>query len=246
MKDLYELYALGLLEEPERSQVETELASGSEEARARMRQALENNAILLAMAPEVEPAASLRDRVLQVAGGVEPGRANSQWMWAWMAASAALLVTAFWLSSSLSNRSSELATVRDQLRRVSSDAADSHAQLLRARAMLAFLNAPETRIVTFGPRDPKPPKGKVLVHPGRGVLLVASNLPPATRGQIYEMWVIVGGKASPAGLFQSDADGNALHLFENQVAPGAAVAVTLEPEAGSAQPTTTPLFVATI
>lgn len=246
MRDLYELYALGLLDEPELSQVEAELAAGSEEARARLRQALENNAMLLAMAPEAEPPASLRDRVLQSVGA-EPKRAVGNWMWGWAAACAALLVGTVYLGNVLSTRSGELADVRAQLRRVSLDAADSNAQLARARAMLAFLNAAETRVVTFGPTGPKPPKGKVLVNPGRGVLLVASNLPPAGPGQIYEMWVIPkGGKPVPAGLFQSDADGNAMHLFESQLTPESAVAVTLEPEAGSPQPTTTPLFVAAL
>lgn len=245
MRDLYELYALGLLEEPERSQVEAELASGSEEARVRMRQALENNAILMAMAPEAEPPARLRNRVLE-AVGAKPENAKGNWMWAWAPACAALLLAAVYLANTLSTRSGELARVRDQLRRVSIQAADSNTELVRLRAMMAFLNAPETRMVTFGPNEPKP-RGKVLVNPGRGVLLVASNLPPAGRGQIYEMWVIPkGGAPLPAGLFQSDASGNALHLFENQVAPGATVAVTLEPESGSDKPTSQPLFAAAI
>ena len=68
LRDLYELYALGLLEEPEKSQVEAELQAGSPEARKRMREALENNAILMANVPLVEPPSGLRDRVMAVAG----------------------------------------------------------------------------------------------------------------------------------------------------------------------------------
>jgi anti-sigma-K factor RskA len=88
----------------------------------------------------------------------------------------------------------------------------------------------------------------VVVNPAVGVLLIASNLPPAPAGQIYEMWVIPakGASPAPAGLFQSGAAGNALHFHQTQVAPGSAVAVTLEPEAGSEKPTTTPLFVAVL
>ena len=68
VRDLYELYALGLLEEPELSQVEAELAAGSPEAKKRMREALENNAILTANVPLVDPPAVLRNRVLAIAG----------------------------------------------------------------------------------------------------------------------------------------------------------------------------------
>lgn len=245
MRDLYELYALGLLEEPERSEVEAELASGSAEAHARLRDAIANNAALMATADSVEPPASLRDRVVGAVSRNEPTRAYGG-LWAWVAACAALLVSSVYLGNSLALRNDELAGVRDQLRRVSAEAADSNAQLVRARDMLAFLNAPETRVVTFGPNEPKP-KGKVLVNPGRGVLLVASNLPQTARGQIYEMWVIPkGGAPRPAGLFQSDTDGNALHLFEAQIAPESAVAVTVEPASGSNAPTSTPLFVAAL
>jgi anti-sigma-K factor RskA len=61
------------------------------------------------------------------------------------------------------------------------------------------------------------------------------------------MWVIPkGGKPVPAGLFQSAADGTAMHVLTGpvDVAGTAAVAVTLEPEAGVPQPTSTPIIAA--
>ena len=110
--------------------------------------------------------------------------------------------------------------------------------------MLSFLQAAETRVVSFGPEEPKP-RGRVLLNPSRGVLLIASNLPPAPAGRIYEMWIIPkGGAPIPAGLFQTTAAGNALHLQEGALGLDSTIAVTLEPEAGSAAPTTTPLFAA--
>ena len=91
-------------------------------------------------------------------------------------------------------------------------------------------------------------RGKVFVNPSQGLLLVASNLPPAPAGKTYEMWVIPkGGKPLPAGLFQSANDGTATHLQRGRIAPNAdLVAVTLEDAAGSDSPTTTPLFAAPI
>ncbi|MBL8222688.1 MAG: anti-sigma factor [Bryobacterales bacterium] len=111
--------------------------------------------------------------------------------------------------------------------------------------MLQFLEAAETRVVSFGPEEQKP-RGRVLLNSRRGVLLIASNLPPAPAGRIYEMWIIPKATGVPraAGLFQTTASGTALHLQEGTVAADSIVAVTMEPEAGSNQPTSTPLFAA--
>ena len=66
-------------------------------------------------------------------------------------------------------------------------------------------------------------------------------------GQTYELWIIPkGGSPKPSGLFQSDARGSAMYLSPAPVDMSTlgAVAVTLEPEAGSAAPTSTPIIVA--
>jgi anti-sigma-K factor RskA len=242
-RDLFELYALGLLEEPDLSEVEALLASGSTEAKERIRRALENNAILMSAVPLADPPKRLRARVLAATTGHE---ARWKGMLGWAAASAALAV-AVYLGVRTGNQQSELAQLRNQLRDTLEQSARTDFELTRVRQVLSFLNAADTRVVTFGPRDPKPPRGRVLINPARGVLLIASNLPPAPAGRIYEMWIIPkGGKPVAAGLFQTDAAGNALHLQDGAVAAGSAVAVTLEPESGSEQPTTSPLFVAAL
>jgi anti-sigma-K factor RskA len=89
----------------------------------------------------------------------------------------------------------------------------------------------------------------VFVHPRLGVLLIASNLPPAASGRIYEMWLIPkGGAPRPAGLFQSEPAGTALHILSGPVDTStlSVIAVTLEPDTGSPAPTTTPIIVAPI
>jgi anti-sigma-K factor RskA len=63
------------------------------------------------------------------------------------------------------------------------------------------------------------------------------------------MWVIPkGGAPQPAGLFQSTDSGTAYNMLAGPLtlSSGDAIAVTVEPEAGSAAPTTPPLFVAPI
>jgi anti-sigma-K factor RskA len=123
----------------------------------------------------------------------------------------------------------------------------SDAEAVRLKEVLALLSAPETIVRVSQEGAAQPPQGKVFLNPARGVLLLASNLPPAPEGKIYEMWVIpAAGKPVPAGLFQTEANGTALHLQQGpvDVAATGAVAVTLEAAGGALQPTSQPLIVA--
>jgi anti-sigma-K factor RskA len=63
------------------------------------------------------------------------------------------------------------------------------------------------------------------------------------------MWLIPkAAKPVPAGLFQSQDDGNAMHIRPGTVdiASVAAIAVTVENQSGADQPTTQPLIVASL
>ncbi len=87
----------------------------------------------------------------------------------------------------------------------------------------------------------------MFANPSQGVLLIASNLPPTQAGKAYEMWVIPNGgkgKPIPAGVFQSNSDGSAMHIQRGPIDLNGkpVIAVTVEPEAGSPGPTSAPLF----
>jgi anti-sigma-K factor RskA len=235
--DDFELYALGLLEQEEKAAIDAHLATGCATCDAALKNALAINAIVMSMAPDVVPPARLKRRVL-ASVGVRP------MSWGWLAALAAacMLVVALWLSVQERSREAELAQARHTLIQVSSQ----RDRLLQA---LTFLDDPSTLPVSFGKGQPLPPRGNVFVHSKLGVLLIASNLPPAQPGKTYEMWVIPkGGAPRPAGLFQSEGGGTAMHILSGplDLATLGAVAVTLEPEAGSAAPTTTPIIVAPV
>jgi hypothetical protein len=135
------------------------------------------------------------------------------------------------------------------LARFQAEARQRTIELTRLNEALALLNEPETRQVTFGEGAPQPPRGRVFVNPKTGVLLLASNLPAAPAGKTYEMWLIPkSGNPVPAGLFQSDTQGAALHLqrLPVDIASTKAVAVTLEPAGGVPQPTSQPVIVAAL
>ena len=184
--------------------------------------------------------ARLRKRVLAIAGG----ESLSSWRWSpvWAALAAAALIAAVFFNTRAQRASAELAQAQ-------SESAAQTRELARLNEAFAILNQPDAKQVVFGGATPQPPRGRVFLDPSRGVLLLASNLPPAPAGKIYEMWVIPkGGKPVPAGLFQSAQDGTALHVLPGavNVAATAVVAVTLEPAAGVPQPTSTPIIAAAL
>jgi anti-sigma-K factor RskA len=111
-------------------------------------------------------------------------------------------------------------------------------QLDRERSVAAaarVLNDPRAATVSL------PGAGQLVVgHDRRGVLVVR-GLRDAPSAKTYEAWVIEGGKARPAGLFRTDN----VFLLTRPVPRHAKVAITLEPEGGSEQPTQEPLAIAT-
>ena len=232
----YLLYAIGVLEEPERSELLAHLARGCETCVAGLREA---RGLAFAMGAETagpDPSRQLRGRILAAAGGRPQRRWN--WFTAWVAAAGTALAAAAVIVVQSYGYRGELARMRAEVERGSVAAATM-------RQALDLIQAPETREVTFGQGQPAPPRGRVFFQPS-GVLLVASRLPAPPPGKAYEMWIIRGGKPAPAGLFSSNPQGNAIHLYRPAAppAPSDVVAVTLESAGGVDAPTNTPIIIA--
>ena len=250
LSDLYELYALGALTPDERAEIEEHLGRGCADCRSGLAHAMELNAMMALTPDRVTPPKRLRRRVLASVGAASPVPAWSN-VWALAAGCLviALVVGGLKMAGDIEELRREARTAvsgRDEARR---ELAARDGQLSQVLQALALLEEPQTAQATFGGSQPLPPRGRVFLDPSRGVLLLASNLPPAPAGKTYEMWVIPkGGKPVPAGLFQSAQDGTALYVLPGavNVAGTAAVAVTLEPAAGVPQPTSTPIIAAAL
>jgi hypothetical protein len=237
LREVLELYSLGLLDGDEKSEVELHLARGCQDCNRNLRDAMAVNALMLASAPPASPPARLKHRVLASVGVMRPG-----WGWLGALATACLLLVALWLSVQERHRETELAEARRDL----ITASGQRDRLLQA---IGFLNQPETRQVNFGQGAVAPPRGNVFLNSRLGVLLIASNLPQLPANRTFEMWVIYKGVAPrPAGLFQSTGPGSAVHILSGPIDTQslATVAVTVEPEAGSPAPTTTPIIAASL
>nr|WP_241744392.1 anti-sigma factor [Cellulosimicrobium arenosum] len=199
--------------------------------------------VVAAFAVEQAPPASVRDSVLarvadtpQVsatpragsASGVTPlraaqhsagGRARVRWG---LVAAAAAAVVAVGVPTTVAVR----ATQEQQRLEAQADTVDR---------MLADPSATIVRSDVTGGGE-----ASVLVA-GDDFLFRASDLPDAGDDSDYQLWVVdAEGAATSAGVLSADG-GSVEQLVED--VPGTAVAMTVEPEGGSQQPTTEPIVV---
>jgi hypothetical protein len=157
----------------------------------------------------------------------------------WLAGLALLLFCAAVYFGGRQNQvAGEAARLRTELRTRTIEATRFH-------EAFAVLSSPDTIEAAFTGG----PKGKVHISPGRGVLLIVSNLPPMPPGKVYQMWIVPkSGAPVAAGTFRPETGGGVVHLDRGPVAIAAtrAITVTVEDAGGSAQPTAAPLLVAAL
>jgi hypothetical protein len=162
---------------------------------------------------------------------------RSSAMWGTTLAAAAAVVFAlvsviqnFGLRSDLSDAQGRVATLQTRI-----DA--EQRTVARDRRMLTDLAAGDAKRypVAFG----------TVVTRGAHVYLALSSLPPLPRGRVYQAWTLArGAKAvAPSVTFSPSQEGLTLVPLPEDAGNLAAVAVSVEPEGGSRQPTTKPAFV---
>jgi anti-sigma-K factor RskA len=238
LRDQYELYAIGVADAPERDEIRAHLGRGCEVCMAGMKRARETMAWIGTGVAETAPSPKLRRRILASVGFEQR---SFPWATPLLAAVALLsLVAAVYFGGREKEFAGQVARLSDQMRRQTME-------LTHLNEALAILNSPGTTETSFGQGQPKPPKGRVFVNPSQGVLLIASNLPQTPAGKIYELWFVPkSGKPIPAGTFQSETDGTAMHVQRGPVDPAsiAAFAVTVENAGGSLEPTMPLVFAA--
>jgi anti-sigma-K factor RskA len=250
LQELYELYALGAVDPAERQQIEEHLAQDCAACKTEFARAQRVAALLALSTPVAGPPKRLRDRVLALAAPQSERRTSVTWLThAWATLAILMLAAVIWYSYSRRALTAEVAALQRKLAQVEAQNAELAARNQVLLTALELVHLPDARQVTFGRPDREPPRGRIWVHPQRGVLLLASHLTPAPPGKAYEMWIIPKGKGAapiPAGLFNSDQRGEATHVWPQPVNPDAtaAIAVTLEPAGGVPAPTSTPIIVA--
>jgi anti-sigma-K factor RskA len=240
------LYALGTLSEDERFALEKHLEMCP--SCRRELEVMRGDLALVALSTSgPKPPTRSRDRFIAaiakeprlpaapVAVGaqiVAPRRAFSWWGALGWAAVAALVLVAIGLLQKNSSLERDLASLKAQF-------GDQGNKLQQANDIAATLLDPEARKVELVAAGNKPqPRGKAIYQRrNRGLIFLASNLPPLPREKIYELWLFPmnGGAPIAAGLFKPDSNGSAT-VVNPPLPEGVEAknfAVTLEPESGS-------------
>jgi anti-sigma factor RsiW len=231
MSELYELYALGVLEPELAAEIERHLEDRCEYCLEHLSAAMSMTAALASIAEPANPPARLRDRVLS---GVKPPKPARRWSFAVVAlAAACLALVAFSVAS------------RRAMREMQAQLAVLTQERNQLRSAVEILSRPETRTVEFG-RTENVAHGRVLVNRNGGFVFVGSQLPPLGSDQTFELWLVPasGAAPQPAGLFRPDQSGNSVHVSPAAVDARTikAVAVSVEPQQGSTAPTTKPFL----
>jgi anti-sigma-K factor RskA len=252
LRELTGGYALGILSEPERRELEAHLPTCqacAEEVRSFAQVA---SGLALAV-PQVDPPAALRARVLRAAvAGSEPQRAIQPQPRAgsslptWLAAAASIAAVALGLYTlTLRQR---IGTLEEQLRdatarvgTVEREVAVNRSRADEAEQRYAIVAAADARRINLSGKDPAAnASGQAYWSPSRGLVFTASNLPQPPPGRQYQLWVIPPGTGSApvsAGMIVLDAAGGATKVRTSLTEQVAAVAVSLEPAGGVPSPT---------
>jgi anti-sigma-K factor RskA len=232
MSDLYELYALGVLEPELALEIERHLDEQCGFCTEHLSAAVAMTAALSSIAEPAVPPARLRERVLS---NVRPRQPSRRWNFAVVAlAAACLALLAFGIASRLAmgQMQAQLAALTEERNQL--------------RSAVEILSRPETRTVEFGKTE-NVAHGRVLVNRNGGLVFVGSQLPQLGSDQTFELWLVPasGAAPQPAGLFRPDAVGNSVHVSPAAVDARTmkAVAVSVEPRQGSSAPTTKPILV---
>ena len=239
------LYALGALEGEERLALEKHLAECA--ACGRELEELRGSAALLAFSVSgPKPPVRAKARLMR-AIAKEPRmqmRAVERRVWwrplEWALGAAAMLVVVLLLrqNADLKQRVSDLGlSFANQQRRVA-----------QAEQLVSSIASPDAeRFTLVAGKTPPQPQGKAIYVRGGGTLVfIASNMPPLPPQKAYELWLVpVNGAPIPAGVFKPDAHGSAT-VVQPPLPAGTEAktfAITIEPETGSAAPTSQPIMV---
>ena len=250
-----ELLAFGMLGDEECASLRAHLA-GCAECRTRFDEARSLAALLALSAPQVEPSAQVRTRLLERLRTekeafareqrIAPGRderspkserpAVNYWKWAnlgWAAVTAAMLFVMILTGIENTRVTHELTSLQMLV-------GEREQELARTRGVLDLLRSTGTVRVRLMSGAVTPlPEGRVFFHPKKGLLFFASNLPPLERGKSYQLWYVPAqGAPASAGVFTPDARGNVTMMMAADTMPEnpKAFAVTIEPEGGVAAP----------
>jgi len=246
-RELFEGYALGVLDAEERTALEAHLATDCSDCTRLLGEARWLVSQLAYIAPDSRPSEMLRGRLMQrVRAEAQNPRFAGQsktgvpyWMWIGVAT---LFLVALYSAWDAHRSKQEVRAAHGQI-------ADVDAQLAVARRENAILADPTSLRVALSPQNSFGPQLEVTWHSQYGMVLAGQNVPVPTGNRVLQLWLIPnapGGKPIPSLTLRPNANGEFVLLISHPpkvAAETKALAITEEPPGGSTQPTTTPRWV---
>ena len=239
-EDLKDAYVLGALPEDERLEFERYLAA-RQDLQAEV-EALATVAGLLALSPrEQEPSPELRSRIMDtVAAEAEhpqeqPRTARRSWLDRLREvvglrdlalAGAAMLVVGLFSWGVL----------------LQGEIQDLQGRVQGLQGQVQDQSQGPQMIALGGAGTEHGARAELVTLEGDRAVLVAEDMPPVPEGKTYQIWVIKGDAPQPSSLFEPKGDSIAV-VVDKPLEGADAVAVTVEPEGGSKEPTTDPMLV---
>ncbi len=195
----------------------------------------------------VPPPAEVRERVVSGEANVVDARRRFG-SGAWWLATAATLFLALWGWRELAMRveREKYKTQQAEIRRLAEDNARLAQRNDKLSAEMTALASAGTRTIALSGQQASPSaSARVFLEPEkRRAVVFFYNLPANAKDKSYQLWIITS-KPQSAGVFDVTGNGNASITIENLplATEIKALAVTLEPRGGAAQPTNTNFFV---
>jgi anti-sigma-K factor RskA len=213
-------YALHATTDAERAEIERQIADAPPEVAdaffAQVRAVYETMAVISA-ATAVEPPPSIRDRVLaSIADDTVrqlPSKRANRWRTTILAAAAVLAIGLGALGVGIALRPAPVISTAEQV-----------------------FAAPDVRTVS-GPIPSGGTATVVFSHEKDAAVLVMNNVPPPQPGTVYQMWLVGEGSPRSAGTMDAKSVAPSTTAVVPDLGTSSALAFTVEPGSGSAQPT---------
>lgn len=191
-----------------------------------------------AAASVAPPSALLKKRIMrQIRPNVGEMRAVRPIVWPAYAVAAASLIVALITGIFNISLNSEVRSGQNELAQMSAHNGQVTRELAYQRAALADLVSPAAE--HYAVRT-----GEVVRH-GSRLYLAMDALPAPPKGKVYQAWTLHRGAntMAPSVTFVPDSNGVAVIAIPGNASALSAVALSVEPDGGSRQPTSTPTFV---
>ncbi|HEX3375890.1 MAG TPA: anti-sigma factor [Candidatus Acidoferrales bacterium] len=254
LAQLYDEYALGVLEGEERAELEQHLAQACPKCTPGVAEARGIVSQLALAAPSAEPPPELRAKIMDAVNAsgdakrafapVEQKKFTPEKTtfpaWAWLAAAALALITGYSIRQ-MNRQNDQLADLRKQMKIATMQSQALQNQLEMDRMVASVMLSSDSRQLKLEPTDKNMPAVHAYLHPHMGVAITADQMPSMPPARTLQLWFVPkSGKPVSAAIFHPDTSGQIALVAPvtiplNEIA---ALAVTDEPAGGSPQPTT--------